>query len=305
MKPLLWHRSDLAPGKTLPHLLGFWLRFTCRSQEQDKKTRSVSPRDFLSHLDPTLPLSQALPLSQQQGLHRDHAPTVRCQPCARGHVVPWAAAGAAAEQSSTWYPPNHTEGTRVILHLPQAPALGLPLHLCKTQCFVSPWPVLPGDTVGQLSPSLPCLSPFKTPASSLQDEQGEIRSLRDIPSLTGWPGEPQILSRRNSDKFCRTSGWKSSGTSLSCCILGEFLLEAAQIHPSCCPHPAGGCGQDNSVPPSSLWQQINSAQNPITRAQCLKRLGSGLEQPNPSPLHSSFTFSSCFCFIFLFCVKAM
>lgn len=103
-EPLPWHSSDLAPGKTLPHLLGFWLRFTCRSQEQDRKTRSVSPRGFLSHLDPTPALSRALPLSQQQGLHGDHSPAVRCQPCARGHTVPEAQLVLLAGQSSTWYP---------------------------------------------------------------------------------------------------------------------------------------------------------------------------------------------------------
>lgn len=57
MEPLPWHSSDPAPGKTLPHLLGFWLQFTCRSQEQDRKKRSVSPRGFLSHFDPTPTLS--------------------------------------------------------------------------------------------------------------------------------------------------------------------------------------------------------------------------------------------------------
>lgn len=80
--------QTLPQEKTLPHSLGFWLRFACRSQEQERKTRSVSPRGFLSHLDPSPALSRALPLSQQQGLHRHHPRAERCQPCAWGHVVP-------------------------------------------------------------------------------------------------------------------------------------------------------------------------------------------------------------------------
>lgn len=107
-------------------------------------------------------------------------------------------------------PPTQAEGTRVILHLPPAPALALPLHLWKTRCFVSPWTVLLRDTVGWLSPSFPCLSPLQTPAPPLQDERGESGPLRDIPHSQGGQESPRSSPGRIQTSFAGAQAVKAA-----------------------------------------------------------------------------------------------